>query len=64
MIVLLWTQVFLNCMLSRLLPEYYCLSYRIAILVPIYHEPLITNVVSVSVMDRSIGTGNPHPSIQ
>ncbi|GJX42936.1 putative reverse transcriptase domain-containing protein [Tanacetum coccineum] len=34
-------------MLSRLLPEYYCLSYRIAIKVPTNHEPLIANVVSV-----------------
>ncbi|GJR38606.1 putative mitochondrial protein [Tanacetum coccineum] len=29
--------------------------------VPIYHEPLIAIVVSASVVDRSIGTNNPHP---
>ncbi|GJY09499.1 hypothetical protein Tco_0377684 [Tanacetum coccineum] len=30
--------------------------------VPIYHEPLIAIVVSASVVDRSIGTDNPHLS--
>ena len=52
---------FTNCMLSRLLPDYYCLSYHYCQLSPYQiHEPSIAIIVSASVVDRSIGTNNPH----
>ncbi|GJZ83681.1 hypothetical protein Tco_0648854 [Tanacetum coccineum] len=53
--------------MARSHQKYYCLNI-IAKLpycreVPIYHEPLIAIVVSASVVDRSIGTDNPHLSL-
>nr|GEX94685.1 NBS-containing resistance-like protein [Tanacetum cinerariifolium] len=42
-------------------PDYYCLSPTIATLSPLYHEPLITSVANVNVVNRSIGTDNAHP---
>ncbi|GKE32994.1 hypothetical protein Tco_1452316, partial [Tanacetum coccineum] len=30
---------------------------------PVYHEPSVASVVSASVVDRSIGTDNPHLSL-
>ncbi|GJV37194.1 hypothetical protein Tco_1409671 [Tanacetum coccineum] len=43
-------------------PEFYDVP-SLPLKSPVYHEPSVASVVSASVVDRSIGTDNPHLSL-